>query len=244
MQAMAASWRYRPPTLGADVPLAPGWRTGVGLAHCVREGFTAPMHERPAPHSATQPAEVEAELLDRVAAGDIGAPLEELYHRYEGILYGLGSKLLGDAGLAEELVQETFVRLWQQAGRFDPARGTVRTFVFTIARRIAVDLWRRPSSRPFEPIPTADQRDDADEPSSADPAEEVIEALTIRDALRALTPAHRQVLELYIGQDRTQTEIAQLLGLPVGTVKTRTYYGLRAFKLALQERGLERDVHA
>jgi RNA polymerase sigma-70 factor, ECF subfamily len=178
--------------------------------------------------------EEEAALLAQVAAGDRGAPLEELYRRYEVRLYALGLRLLGDQGLAEELVQETFVRLWQQARRFDPARGSVGTFLFTIARRIAVDLWRRPSSRPFEPEPTQDQ------PASGDPVGEVIEGLTIRDALQALTPPHRQVLELYYLEDRKQTEIAELLGLPVGTVKTRTYYALRAFKLALQERG----VHA
>jgi RNA polymerase sigma-70 factor, ECF subfamily len=200
------------------------------------------MRDRPAPHSASQPAEVEAELLGRVAAGDDGAPLEELYHRYERTLYGLGLRRLGDQGLAEELVQETFVRLWQQAGRFDPARGTVGAFVMAIARSIASDLWRRPSSRPLEPEAEAEI---PDEPSAADPADRVIEGLTVREALEALTPKHRQVLELFYGQDRTKPEIAELLGLPVGTVQTRTYFGLRAFKLALQERGIqERGVHA
>jgi len=174
----------------------------------------------------------EADLLASVAAGDRGAPLEELYRRYGPRLYGLGLKLLGDRGLAEELVQETFVRLWQQAGRFDPARGTVSAFLFTIARRIAVDLWRRPSSRPFDPPPPESPA------AGQDPVEGVIEGLAVRDAMQSLSPAHRQVLELFIGQDRKQAEIAQLLGLPLGTVKTRAYYALRALKLALQERGI------
>jgi RNA polymerase sigma-70 factor (ECF subfamily) len=239
MQAIAVSWR--PPTLGGGVPPRPGW-IRVGLAPCRLRGLTAPMRERPFLQRATHPADVEAALLHRVAAGDRGAPLEELYHRYERTLYGLGLRLLGDQGLADELVQETFVRLWQQAGRYDPTRGTVGAFVFVIARRIAVDLWRRPSSRPFEPEPTAE------EPAAAAPADRVIQELTIREALQTLSPDHRQVLELYYGQDRKQTEIAELLGLPVGTVKTRTYYALRAFKLALQERGIrgiqERGAHA
>src|SRR5438105_460450 len=93
----------------------------------------------------------EAALLARVAAGERGAPLSELYTRYEGRLYGLGLRLLGDEGLAEELVQETFVRLWRRADRFDADRGSVAAFIFTIARRIAIDLWRRPSSRPLAP---------------------------------------------------------------------------------------------
>jgi RNA polymerase sigma-70 factor (ECF subfamily) len=160
-----------------------------------------------------------------------GSALEELYRRYEARLYGLGLRLLSDQGLAEELVQETFVRLWQQARRFDPARGSVGSFLFAIARRLAVDLWRRPSSRPFEPEPQ-------DQPASSDPVENLIQGLTIRDALQTLSPQHRQVLELYLLEDRKQSEIAELLGLPLGTVKTRAYYALRAFKLALQERGL------
>ena len=73
--------------------------------------------------------------------------MRRLYHRYERRLYGFGLRLLGEPGLAEELVQETWVRLWQSAPRFDPDRGTVRAFLFTIARRVAVDLYRRPSSR-------------------------------------------------------------------------------------------------
>jgi RNA polymerase sigma-70 factor (ECF subfamily) len=158
-------------------------------------------------------------------------PLEELYRRYEARLYGLGLRLLSDQGLAEELVQETFVRLWQQARRFDPARGSVGSFLFAIARRLAVDLWRRPSSRPFEP-------ELQDQPASSDPVENLIQGLTIGDALQTLSPHHRQVLELYLLEDRKQSEIAELLGLPLGTVKTRAYYALRAFKLALQERGI------
>jgi RNA polymerase sigma-70 factor (ECF subfamily) len=121
--------------------------------------------------------EDEAALLARVAAGDRGRPLEELYRRYEARLYGLGLRLLGDQGLAEELVQETFVRLWQQARRYDPVRGSVGSFLFAIARRLAVDLWRRPSSRPFEPEPQ-------DEPASSDPVENLVQGLTIRDACR------------------------------------------------------------
>lgn len=188
--------------------------------------------------AAAQVAADEAELLAAVAAGDRGAPLEELYRRYGARLYGLGLKLLGDQGLAEELVQETFVRLWQQAGRFDPERGSVSAFLFTIARRIAVDLWRRPSSRPFEPPPAETAAQTGAGEAGHDPVERVIEGLAVRDALQSLSPAHRQVLELFIGQDRKQAEIAQLLGLPLGTVKTRAYYALRALKLALQERGI------
>jgi RNA polymerase sigma-70 factor, ECF subfamily len=174
----------------------------------------------------------EATLLRRVAAGDRGGPLDELYRRYEGRLYGLGIRLLGDSGLAEELVQETFVRLWRKAGSFDPARGSAGAFITTIARRIAIDLWRRPSSRPFAPE-AVDLRD------AADVVDQLLVGLTVRDALDALSPAHREVLELAYAGDLRQHEIAARLGIPLGTVKTRTYYALRALKLALEERGVD-----
>jgi RNA polymerase sigma-70 factor (ECF subfamily) len=175
----------------------------------------------------------EALLLAKVAGGDRGEPLRELYTRYEGRLYGLGLKLLGDASLGEELVQETFLRVWRRASAYDPSRGSVTTFIFTIARRIAIDLWRRPSSRPFEP----EVEDEAG--GAHDPVERVVVGLTVRDALDSLSPAHREVLELSYAHDLKQSQIAERLGLPLGTVKTRTYHALRALKAALGERGLD-----
>ena len=175
----------------------------------------------------------EASPLAKVAAGDRGEPLRELYTRYEGRVYALGIKLLGDASLAEELVQETFLRLWRRAGTYDPARGSVTTFVFTIARRIAIDLWRRPSSRPFDPEPEVDVG------GGHDPVERIILGLTVRDALDSLSAALREVLELSYHQDLKQTQIAERLGVPLGTVKTRTYHALRALRSALGERGVD-----
>lgn len=174
----------------------------------------------------------EARLLAQVAAGDRQVALGELYGRYERRLYGLGLKLLGDQSLAEELVQETFLRLWRNAAQFDPDRGSVATYIFTIARRIAVDLWRRPSSRPFQP-------EAEDEAAPGDPVERVLVGLTVRDALDSLSADHRQVLELSYRRDLNQRAIAERLGVPLGTVKTRTYHGLRALKRALEAR----DIH-
>ena len=174
----------------------------------------------------------EAALLLAVGRGDRDRALPELYRRYERRLFGLGIRLLGDAGLAEELVQETFLRVWRTADRFDPARGTATAFVLTIARRLAIDLWRRPSSRPFRA-----------EPEAAAGVEETIDhlllQLAVRDALDSLPAAHREVLELSYHGDLTQTEVASRLGVPLGTVKSRAYHALRAFRRAVQERGID-----
>lgn len=89
----------------------------------------------------------EAALVARLAEGDSGDPMVALYQRYGSRLFGLGLRLLGDRGMAEEMVQETFVRLWRGAERFDPDKGSVRTYTYTIARRVAIDLRRRSASR-------------------------------------------------------------------------------------------------
>ena len=175
----------------------------------------------------------QAALLERVAAGDVGEPLAGLYRLYGSRLFGLGLRLLGERGMAEEMVQETFVRLWRSAPRYDPARGTVKTFVFTIARRVAVDQLRRSASRPLawgnEPA--------KDEPTNGD-FDALVLSLDVRDAIEGLPRKHRSVLELILDEDLSQHAIAERLGIPLGTVKTRSFYGMRALRLELEERGL------
>ena len=179
-------------------------------------------------------ATLEAALVGRLAAGDHDEPLAELYRRYGRRLYGLGLHLLRDPGLAEELVQETFVRLWRSSGRFDPDRGSVRTFVFTLARRAAVDLLRRRSARPLASGPAGEVEELADDGAF----DGLLLGLDVREALDALSPKHRQILELQYFGDMTQSQIAAHLGVPLGTVKTRTFYALRSFRDELQRRDL------
>jgi RNA polymerase sigma-70 factor (ECF subfamily) len=180
--------------------------------------------------TAERVAAEEAGLMALVASGDRDEPLVELYRRYARRVYGLGLHLLRDAGLAEDLVQETFVRLWRSAARFDPGRGTVRAFVFTIARRAAVDLWRRRRGLSVA-------ADDGPEQAVDDDAfDALLVSLELREALDDLTPKHREVLELHYRADLTQQQIAERLEIPLGTVKTRTYHALRALKQRLEER--------
>jgi RNA polymerase sigma-70 factor (ECF subfamily) len=163
------------------------------------------------------------ELLAATAGGDEAA-LEELYDAFAKRLYGLGMRLLADGGLAEELVQESFVRIWKQAKRFDPAIGNARTFIFTIARHIAIDLHRRPSSRPLQLEREA---------PAPDAAERVATAIDVERAMSTLSQAHREVLEVLHFQQLTQSEAAAALGIPLGTVKTRAFHAARAVREAL-----------
>ena len=199
---------------------------------CVRTRVIAePLPQPDARRARTQD---EAALVARLAAGDREEAVAALYDLYGRRLYTLGLHLLHDRGLAEDLVQETFVRLWRSAHRFDPDRSSVRTFVYTLARRAAVDLWRR-SSRSQAATAARPETEDTVGGAAFD---ELIARLDVGEALAALTPVHREVLELQYHGDLTQTQVAERLGIPLGTVKSRTLYALRALSAELKERGL------
>jgi RNA polymerase sigma-70 factor (ECF subfamily) len=190
--------------------------------------------ESPTRHAAVRDERTEAELLRRLGAGDRGEPLETLYGAYGHKVFGLGLMLLHDRGLAEDLVQETFVRLWRSAGRYDPSRSSVRTFVYTLARRAAVDLWRRHRGS----LPAALEERDREDVAGGQELEHLLLRLDVRDALDTLSPAHREVLELQFERDLTQAQASIHLGIPLGTVKSRTLYALRALARELREREL------
>lgn len=173
----------------------------------------------------------EAELVAQIAAGEVEAPVTELYRRYGRRLFRFGVQALGNEGLAEEMVQECFVRLWRTAGRYDAARASVGTFLFVIARSTALDIRKRPSSRDLLPL------EEVYTPPQFSNVEQVLDSLIMREALDTLSVTHRQVLRLAYDQDLTQTQIADRLGLPLGTVKTRTFHAMRALRAALDERG-------
>ncbi len=108
-----------------------------------------------------RPGSDEATLVARLATEERGEALAALYDLYGRRLYALGVHLLHDRGLAEDLVQETFVRLWRSADRYDPRRSSVLTFVYTLARRAAVDLWRRNSRAPAPTVGGPESEDGA-----------------------------------------------------------------------------------
>lgn len=143
----------------------------------------------------------------------------------------------GDRGRAEDIVQETFVRAWQNPQVLDASRGPVRPWLFTVARRIAIDDYRRRESRPHEV--GGEQGDNALRTIAGDgDLEAGLDRIVLLEALSALSAEHREVLVHTYYAGKTVVEAAAALQIPIGTVKSRTFYALKALRLALTERGV------
>jgi RNA polymerase sigma-70 factor (ECF subfamily) len=151
------------------------------------------------------------DLLRRLQDGDSEA-LGAFYDTYSGLVNGLALRILRDTTDAEDVVQEVFVQAWRQAGRFDPSRGSPEAWLCTIARTRALDRLRRRAARREEPSESAP-------PPTGRPRTE--EALAVRKALQGLSEDQRRALELAYYEGLTQSEIAERLDEPLGTIKTR-----------------------
>jgi RNA polymerase sigma-70 factor (ECF subfamily) len=181
-------------------------------------------------------------VLPAVAAGDERA-MDELWSRYADRVRALGLRLSSyDARFADDLVQETFAKLWRGAARFDPQRGTETTFVFTVARRAAVDQWRRgrraAEDRPLDFLPESAGAVTTGPGAPEAHVESVVTGWAVVDALDALPEAQREVIDLAYYSQLSQSEIADRLGIPLGTVKTRTFNALKTLRAEMTTRGV------
>ena len=166
------------------------------------------------------PEQNDGELIVQVAAGDRDA-FEELYRRYARPVLGLALRRLGDRGRAEDALQDAFAAVWRSAGSYDPARGTGGAWLYTVARNAIVDDFRR------RPDPVADlpeQRDSADGPPEQ--AEAAWLSWRVHRSIESLPEHERSVIELAYWGGLSQSEVAEFLHIPLGTVKTRTRSGL------------------
>ena len=157
----------------------------------------------------------EIGLIAKIAARNDDDAARRLYRKYRMELFRFGVHVLNDQGLAEEMVQETFIKFCQRAGSYDATRGAVRAWLFTMARSAAIDIARRPSSRPLLPV------EDFQLPPQYDTVDEALTVLTVDQALDKLPSIYGDVMRL-VRDGFTQSEVAERLGIPVGTVKSRT----------------------
>ncbi len=166
--------------------------------------------------------------------GDQVALMEQLHAEHATALWGYCVRLTGnDRVRAEDVVQETLLRAWRHFSVLDESQGSVRAWLFTVARNIVIDEWRSRRTRGDVTV--------ADVPEPADPGDHTDQLLmswVVADALTKLSPEHRAVLLECYYRGLSVADAARHLGVPEGTVKSRTHYALRALRLALEEMGV------
>jgi len=173
-------------------------------------------------------------LIALVARGDDTA-LAELYDRIGRVAYGIALRILRDERLAEDAVQEGFLAVWRSAATFRAERAKASTWIVTLVHRRAVDLVRREERRRTEPL-DLEQRDAADPMGSAeDEAWLGFERERVQRLLRMLPDAQREALELAYYGGYSQAELAERLGVPLGTIKSRMFAGLSRLRELLDD---------
>lgn len=159
--------------------------------------------------------------------------MRELHAEHAAALWAYALRLTGGNRIhAEDVVQETLLRAWRHSDVLDQSQGSARAWLFTVARRIAIDGWRSATSR-SEVVTDA-----LPETAVADGTDRAVRGWLVAEALGDLSPRHREVLALCYFQGYSVAAAARELGVAEGTVKSRTHYALRALRLALEERGV------
>jgi RNA polymerase sigma-70 factor (ECF subfamily) len=183
-----------------------------------------------------QLAHLSDEALVLMAARSEESALAELYDRYGRTAYGLAVRILRDPALAEDAVQEAFLAVWRTASRFVPEKAKASTWILTLAHRRAVDIVRREERR------RADSLERAPEPAVEGVDEDAFLRLQrerVQTTLRQLPDAQREALELAYYGGFSQSELAERLGQPLGTIKSRMFHGLTRMRELLGEPGGE-----
>ena len=183
-----------------------------------------------------QLAHLSDEALVALAARSEESALAELYDRYGRTAYGLALRVLRDQALAEDAVQEAFLTVWRSASRFVPERGKASTWILTLVHRRAVDTVRREQRRRAESL------ERAAEPAVQGVEEDAwlhLQRERVQEALRHLPDAQREALELAYYGGFSQSELAERLGQPIGTIKSRMFAGLARLRELLGDPGIE-----
>jgi RNA polymerase sigma factor (sigma-70 family) len=181
--------------------------------------------------TASAPDATDALLVAQIAMGDERA-LAAIYDRYGRVAFGLAVRVVHDRDLAEEAVQDGFLAFWQSARSFDPTRASARTWLFTLVHRRAVDIVRR---RERQERVVALIESPPSVPAAEDDVVREADASRVRGAVRRLAAREREVVELAYFAGLSQSEIASRLGVPIGTVKSRTFTALSRLRQLLDE---------
>lgn len=195
-------------------------------------------------HDVVTPGRVSDDaLLAQVARGDSDA-LEALYDRHAPTVLAISLKVIGDRTAAEDVLQETFWRVWRSARTFEPQRGSFTSWLFRIARNLAIDAFRRRNVRPMEIISAEDPDSLLDQVSDpdmnvAEQAQSAIENRRVRNALANLPRVQRQVIEMAYFFGMTRQEIAEMTGEALGTIHTRARLGLQKLREDLERNEFE-----
>lgn len=185
----------------------------------------------------------DAELGRALAAADVDA-LALLYDRYGAIAYSVAVRVLGDPGLAEDIVQESFLKVWNNAASFDPNRGSLRSWLLTSVRNRAIDQLRGRAAHEREEVDLSGAEPQQPDAPGADPWREVsltMERDAVSEALRRLPIEQKQAVELAYYGGYTQREIAEISKVPVSTIKGRMRLALEKLHSYLEGKGLVDD---
>ncbi len=165
--------------------------------------------------------------------------VRRLYAEHGGALLAYATRLMGDRALGEDVVQETLIRAWRNPEALTNNKGSVRGYLFTIARNLSIDKHRARAARPAEVAesPTTG-------PVERDHADQVVDSMVVLGAMDRLSHEHQDVLRSLYFQGRTVEETAESLGVPLGTVKSRSYYALRRLREVMAERPAARPALA
>lgn len=179
-------------------------------------------------------------LIDRIHQRDASA-LDDVYERFGRPAYSLAYRIVGDAHTAEDVIQEVFLRLWQNPERYVPERGALGSWLLSVTHNRSIDVLRRRRVR--------DEKSLLDSPGlletlsdglldPSDVASQKETAVAIREALTSIPDAQRRAIEMAFFEGKTHVEISEELGEPLGTAKTRIRLGMRKLKSLLEERGV------
>ena len=177
-------------------------------------------------------AHLSDEAVVALVARSDDSALAELYDRFGNVAYSMALRTLRDPALAQDAVQDAFLQIWRSAGRFHSERGSARVWLLTLVHRRAVDLVRREQRRRTAPETEAPEA----RTTAADEAVwQRLESERVRDALAKLPDQQREVLELAYWGGYTQSELAERLAQPLGTIKSRMFAGLARLRDLLDE---------